>query len=69
MVMRNGAESTPAAVALIETSFTEELNADPELVMVVVVPEVVERLTSLDPAVTVQVVGEPPLDVKTIETS
>ena len=67
--MLNGDEDTSPAVAVIVISPTAVLNADPELVTVVVAPVVVESWTLELPAVTLQVVDDPPDEVRVIEVA
>jgi len=67
--MAKGAEGCWFAVTVIVMSPTAELKAVPELVIVVCDPVVVERLTLLVPAVTLQVLEEPPDEVRVIEVA
>jgi len=69
VVIEKGSEVCPFAVAVILTSPTAELKADPELVTLIEDPVVEERLILSAPVVTVQVVLAPPLDVSVIEVA
>lgn len=69
MVIGNGLEVCPLAVAVMVTSPGAELNAVPELVTVMLLPDVAERFTLFAPAVTAQVVEGPPSEERVMLVS
>ena|SRR5580765_6562690 len=69
VVIENGLDVSPFAVAVILTSPTLELNAVPELSTLIEEPVKDETVILLAPAVMFHVVEEPPLEVSWIEVA